>query len=568
MEFNKVIGNIDKSLVLKAQERLSKVFLELGANYRNTSINPDLSGGDPFLYLLIYPSEHICTMSINTAATDGKRFYWNPKFVLKHSITGLRFLCTHEAGHAIYMHPQRRGSRNPKLWNIAVDYIVNGMVMDDLQNRGKKPELFSTHLGRYMTLENYAKMLKDPFKKIAGFEDLDVAATLNSGPALSRNPMKDLTDAQKKQLEKDYKPNPFFFADPGLEEDMKSPEKIYAYLFDLLPKCPDCGSLGMYKVPKDKQKKDGKDKGDQKAKGKGDKEEKDQGDNGEEEQDGQGQNPGDQDGNGDDDGDQDGNGQGQSCGCGEGCPTCGSGGGEGGDQYIDIFGLNGQLDDHIDTQESQEKMAKRIAEAMESAKQMAGHVPAAFEDELGALTAPKMRWQDVIRGTLKRIKEGNGRNDWNRFRSRPFSCGMMIPKRKTYTASFACLIDTSGSMSNEDMAYGISQLQSLDESHEGTITSADCEIYWESTVKINKCDRENLTKTQIVGRGGTNICPFFTEYEERLGKQDFIIMITDGYLSGHEMETMQDPGVKVFWLITSDCDFRPAFGQVFNLRNM
>jgi len=123
-------------------------------------------------------------------------------------------------------------------------------------------------------------------------------------------------------------------------------------------------------------------------------------------------------------------------------------------------------------------------------------------------------------------------------------------------------------MSAEDMAYGISQLQALDDCHEGTITSCDSEIYWSSTVKLDKCSKENLNKTQIVGRGGTNICPFFEEYEERLGKQDFIIMITDGYLSGHEMETMQDPLIPTYWLITSDCVFEPSFGKVFHLRNM
>ena len=50
---------------------------------------------------------------------------------------------------------------------------------------------------------------------------------------------------------------------------------------------------------------------------------------------------------------------------------------------MDIFGLGGTVDDHMDTEESEEKLAKRISDAMEAARKMAGHVPAALEDELG-----------------------------------------------------------------------------------------------------------------------------------------------------------------------------------------
>lgn len=569
MKFTKVVGKIDKNLVAKAEEVLGKVFLKLGAKYDNPATDPIIGGGDPLIFALVYPAEHICTMSIDTAATDGKRFYWNPKFLLKHTQTGLRFLCTHESGHAIYMHPARRGSRNPRLWNIAVDYIVNGMIFDDCKARGKNGEdLFSKHLGRFMTLSNYIKFIKDPFSPPPGFEDLDLSKVGKAAPTISRNPMKELTEQQMKDLDKEDKTPPFFFGDPGLEDDMKSPEKIYNLLYQEMPKCPDCGTLGMVKLPPKGNKKD-KSNGGKKEKGDGDKsDQQGKGDGKQDQKDGQDQ--GDQDGQGQ--GDQNGQqGQGQSPGqggcCGSGCPTCGSGGDGDGEGYADIFGLGGQLDDHIDTEETQEKLAKRIAEAMETAKRMAGSVPAAFEDELGQLTAPKIKWQDVIRGTIRRVKEGKDRSDWNRFKTRPMFSGLLVPKRKCYTASFGCLFDTSGSMSQDDIAYGLSQLQSLDEGNEGFATPADCSIYWQDTVKIRKASKEELQKVKVTGRGGTMLHEYFQQYEENIGKQDFIIMITDGFLSGHEMEHMQDPGIPVFWIITSGADFKPKFGKVYNLHN-
>ena len=62
--------------------------------------------------------------------------------------------------------------------------------------------------------------------------------------------------------------------------------------------------------------------------------------------------------------------------------------------------------------------------------------------------------------------------------------GLLVPKRKSYYAHFGCLLDTSGSMSKDDMAFGLSQLQSLDERSEGTIVPADADIYWDDATKI------------------------------------------------------------------------------------
>ena len=60
-----------------------------------------------------------------TAATDGRRFYYNSEFVNNLPLKQLEFLLGHEVLHAVYDHMGRRGNRDPKLWNIADDYCVN-----------------------------------------------------------------------------------------------------------------------------------------------------------------------------------------------------------------------------------------------------------------------------------------------------------------------------------------------------------------------------------------------------------------------------------------------------------
>jgi predicted metal-dependent peptidase len=531
MKFSRVIGKIDDKLVFKAEEKLSQVFLELGTRYNNEHVGTGM-GGDPLIFGLMYPIDHICTQNIPTAATDGKRYYWNPKFILKTSRKGLRIICSHEAWHAIYMHPQRRGSRIPKLWNIAVDYIVNGTCMEDLKARKLDPhDVFTREVGRYIPLDKYAELLKDPFHPPKGFEDLNFGADQNPHVALPKaNEDRDLTPQEQKELERREKAVKFYYADPNLDEEMKRPEKIYDYLYSLLPKCPKCGRVGVYQKPQQ-----GKDKGQGSGNG------KDKNNSGKEQGQGQGQ------------------GQGQCPSCGNGkCPECGGG--------YDIFGFGATLDDHMDTEESEEKLAKRISDAMEAAKKMAGVVPGALEDELGKLTAPKVTWQDIIRTRLVKARAGNGRNDWTRFRSRPMFAGLLVPKRRNYFAHFGCLLDTSGSMSKDDMAFGLSQLCSLDERSEGTIVPADAEIYWDKATKIKKANAEEIAKVKIYGRGGTKYAEFFTDYEKNIGYCDFLIVITDGFLLDSDVASMQHPGKDVIWLVTSGTSFTAPFGRVFDLR--
>jgi predicted metal-dependent peptidase len=61
-----------------------------------------------------------------TAATDGRNFYYNSRFIKMLRPKEIEFLFGHEVLHCVYDHFGRRGDRDPQLWNIANDYCVNG----------------------------------------------------------------------------------------------------------------------------------------------------------------------------------------------------------------------------------------------------------------------------------------------------------------------------------------------------------------------------------------------------------------------------------------------------------
>jgi predicted metal-dependent peptidase len=65
---------------------------------------------------------------VPTAATDGRDIYVNPEFFNPLSPAEQDGVLLHEVLHAALLHVPRRGSRDPQLWNVAADIVVNGMI--------------------------------------------------------------------------------------------------------------------------------------------------------------------------------------------------------------------------------------------------------------------------------------------------------------------------------------------------------------------------------------------------------------------------------------------------------
>lgn len=611
MKFHQVIGDLDKNEVEKANDALNKVITELALSANNPLGKSGL-GGDAFLYALMFPVQHICCeelapgQPLATAATDGVRFYWNPKFVNSLSILGLRLVMLHEGWHAVYMHPKRRGRRLPHLWNIAVDFKVNNIAILDLRSRkqNQAEELFQKNLGDYVTLSEYAQYLKDPFNPPEKLKQWK--------PSLTRG-----------IIPKDEKQKPLFYAEPNLPDDLQVPEKIYDYLLNQMPKCPDCNARGYYKFPDDQVKREKKEIEDYK-KNNPDKKEaksKDKKDSGKDKDDCQdqscdshdhdhndegnesqqdGNQPGNQPGNkpGKEkpkfgigscgtcgspqfgDGSQHGqkqDGQGEGQGQGKGQPSDGTEGQQLGDgtsdgkggYYFDKHDGFGLVDQHIDSTESQEEQAKKIADAIDSARRLAGTAPSEMEGELGKLLAPKLTWEDFIRIRMKKRVEGHKRSDWTKPRIRPLFAGLYVPRKMDYHANILLSYDCSGSMSDSDICYGISQVAALKGRASGWAVGWDTQAYFDKKHELKSTAAEELVKIKRVACGGTMVNDLFNRYQKEVGDVDIIVCITDGYLADTELRDCKVPkNCDVIWLITSDnSTFSPPFGRVFHIRN-
>lgn len=112
----------------------------------------------------------------HTAATDGRYFYYNRNFIAKLTKAECIFLVAHEVEHCVYDHMSRRGSRMPKMWNAAADFVINHELHE--HNIGKLPDpktsgvqaCFDVKYKGMFAEEVYELLLKDPNSNFPEFD--------------------------------------------------------------------------------------------------------------------------------------------------------------------------------------------------------------------------------------------------------------------------------------------------------------------------------------------------------------------------------------------------------------
>ena len=68
------------------------------------------------------------TKKLPTAATDGRKIFFNEEFLYSLSSKEQNALMLHEVLHMALLHVTRRQNRDPYIWNIAADIVVNDLI--------------------------------------------------------------------------------------------------------------------------------------------------------------------------------------------------------------------------------------------------------------------------------------------------------------------------------------------------------------------------------------------------------------------------------------------------------
>ena len=267
------------------------------------------------------------------------------------------------------------------------------------------------------------------------------------------------------------------------------------------------------------------------------------------------------------DGEGEGEGQGESCsGSGQGEPGDGEGEGQGGDSDIidndqklkDMIAnaLNaaqeGQIGDHGKWQESEgdEQAAKEITRQMTetATNKSRGMSPSECDAAIQMLKMKEqINWKKELRrivGNRKAFTQLTIKKNDRRFPNRRDLRG----KTKSHVADILVIMDVSGSMSDEEIIYGLNEVKAIAEKAGAgvKIMQVDTEpkIVEDFDPKAKSFNRR--------GYGGTYLWPAVEMAVEQKIRFDACVMITDGYI-----ESTWDgaiPKVPFIWLVTQNAD--------------
>jgi predicted metal-dependent peptidase len=82
----------------------------------------------PFFATLALFARRHASFDLPQGATDGRYIIYNPSFLAGLPQRQLDAVLLHYVLHAALLHPLRRRARDPAIWNIAADIVVNGII--------------------------------------------------------------------------------------------------------------------------------------------------------------------------------------------------------------------------------------------------------------------------------------------------------------------------------------------------------------------------------------------------------------------------------------------------------
>lgn len=182
-----------------------------------------------------------------------------------------------------------------------------------------------------------------------------------------------------------------------------------------------------------------------------------------------------------------------------------------------------------------------VNEAYAYAK-MQGKSPSGVDRLIDELNYPKLNWRELLCKFI--IKEIPYDFNYMRPSRKSASTGVYLPSVHRENMEIAVGIDTSGSISPDDLRDSLSEVLGVIRAYDNvklTVLSCDAEVHTIGVVE-NEMDIANLN---LKGGGGTDFRPVFTWLEENAPMTKLLIFFTDGY-----GDFPEDTRIKTLWCIS------------------
>lgn len=206
---------------------------------------------------------------------------------------------------------------------------------------------------------------------------------------------------------------------------------------------------------------------------------------------------------------------------------------------------------------AKEVIRQAIKEAAEAHKKARGTLPSDIESAVEEwLKPPVISWRTLLKKFLAASIKSGSKRSWKRPNRRfgEFQKGKLSDRM----ISVSIAIDTSGSVSDEDLKAFISEMKAIKACYKGTMTVIENDA---DIKKVYKLDKYKPIQRNFKGRGGTSFRPVFEYIKDKKVKTDLLIFFTD--LEG-DQEQCKKPAYPVLWVSVRSAVPVP-FGHVISL---
>nr|UVX89083.1 MAG: Putative metallopeptidase domain [Bacteriophage sp.] len=149
-----------------------------------------------FFSSIILGVKHTIDNSTETAYTDGLNCFYNEEFFTSLTNDEREFLIAHEGMHIALEHcTSRSAGLDPKLWNDAADYVINGLLVG-IGLKMPKGGLFNPDFHNLTTLQVYRLLEQDQQNQSSG------GKPQVGGNQMGGKPMQDLREPAASDVKK------------------------------------------------------------------------------------------------------------------------------------------------------------------------------------------------------------------------------------------------------------------------------------------------------------------------------------------------------------------------------
>ena len=216
-----------------------------------------------------------------------------------------------------------------------------------------------------------------------------------------------------------------------------------------------------------------------------------------------------------------------------------------------------------DAKESTKNIVRQAINNM--SERSKGNLPASIQEAIDKLfEKPKLNWKQILRKYIGIIPEGHRPSKLRLNRRQPerFDLrGTMTNK----TIRLVVAIDTSGSMSSEDLKYCFNEIFNILKNKKYDMTIIECDSEIGRVYKTKTIGGVNL---KVTGRGGTSFIPVINYINKNKFRDAVMIYFTDGY---GDYKIPKPLTYKNLWVIVggseSSLSVENSYGEVRALRD-